>query len=91
MSIVSDKEATSSVRLPFEILDVVAQFLVSDDAYGTCANLNVASHAVYDATLKTLWTNMCWMADHGSDKYSVADIQAKWDIFSASPGVKYVK
>lgn len=83
--------SSTSPILPFEILDVIAEYLIAYDAYGTCANLNVASHAVYDATLKTLWSHMCWMANHNGKDYSEAEMEAKCDVFSKSPGAKFVK
>ncbi|KAJ9108214.1 hypothetical protein QFC19_002461 [Naganishia cerealis] len=77
--------------LPYEVLDVVAQYLVIDHAYGTCANLNSTSRAVKEATLKTLWTYMYWTAYQEHSKYNENEIKAKWDIYKASPGAQYIR
>lgn len=77
--------------LPCEVLDVVARHLTGDGARGTCASLNATSHAVYAATLQTLWTQMYWVGYHDSTKYKKEDVEEKWKIFKASPGAQYIR
>jgi hypothetical protein len=45
-------------RLPAEVIGIVAKFLLADDAYGTCAALNVCSRAIYNEVLPDLWKKM---------------------------------
>jgi hypothetical protein len=84
---------STSPVLPFELLNLIAQHLIDDKAFGTCASLNTTSHAVNDATLKTLWTYMLWMPSSGDGacEWNVEEAEAKWAVFSASPGAKYIR
>jgi hypothetical protein len=83
--------STPSPALPYEVLDIVARFLIGDNAFQSCANLNTASHAVRDATLQTLWTHMYWTKFHDSKKYKREEVEAKWNIFKASQGSRYIR
>jgi hypothetical protein len=76
--------------LPYELFDTIAQHLIGDNAFWTCASLNETSHAVKDVTLKTLWTNMCWtgIGDSGVVADRIAD---KWETIKKSEGVQYVR
>ncbi|KAJ9092565.1 hypothetical protein QFC21_006796 [Naganishia friedmannii] len=83
--------SSTSPTLPCKVLDVVGRHLIMDDAFGTCANLNVTSHAVKDATIQTLWTHMYWTSYHDPTTYNKDEIKAAWKIFKASPGARYIK
>lgn len=38
-----------------DVLDLIAQYLINEGNYGTCANLNMPSYLVQDETRRTLW------------------------------------
>jgi hypothetical protein len=80
-----------SLILPCEILDIIAGNLIADDAFGSCANLNMTSHAVYGATLKTLWTFMRWSKEYNLAEYGADEIEAKWEVIQGSAGAKYIR
>lgn len=77
--------------LPSEVLDIVAEHLIGDAAFATCAKLNVTSKAIHEATLRTLWTHMCFTAYHDSAKYNQKEIEDKWKVFRAARGAKYIR
>jgi hypothetical protein len=77
--------------LPTDVLNIVAEHLIADDAFRTCANLNMASHAMYDVTLKTLWTFLCWAREFDLAEYSAVEIEAMWKIYEGSAGAKYIR
>lgn len=83
--------SSASYIFPCEVLDIVAHHLVDSGAFASCANLNATSHAVYDTTLKTLWTFMFWMACHEPNRYSEKDVEEKWAVFEACPGAKRIR
>lgn len=82
---------SASPILPYEVLDIVAQHLVVIGAFRTCANVNVASHLAHDATLKTLWTYLCWTNYQDANGRESGRLHEKWKSFLASPGARYVK
>jgi hypothetical protein len=41
--------------LPLDVLGVIAEQLIDENAFGTCAALNVTCHAVEEETSPTLW------------------------------------
>jgi hypothetical protein len=41
--------------LPLDLLEIIAQNLIDDYAFGSCAALNVACHAVEEETSPILW------------------------------------
>lgn len=77
--------------VPTDVLNIVAGYLIADDAFRTCANLNMASHAVYDATLRTLWTFMCWSREFDLAEHSANEIEAIWKIYEGSAGAMYIR
>jgi hypothetical protein len=80
-----------SLNLPLELVDLIARQLINDFAFGTCANLNVASKAVHKTTLKTLWTSMYWIPYPDGTSYNKDEIERRWNVFKKSKGVKHVK
>lgn len=48
-------------RIPSDALEHVARYLIYQRAFGSCANLNSTSHAVYDSTLPVLWRTV-WIS-----------------------------
>ena len=51
---------STSYDLPSEIWSVVAEHLLSDLAFGSCANLNVVSRLVHCGTLPALFHTVDW-------------------------------
>ncbi|KAJ9092564.1 hypothetical protein QFC21_006795 [Naganishia friedmannii] len=74
--------STTSPILPCEVLDIVARYLVDDGAFATCSSLNTTSHAVRNATLKTLWTTMYWTKYHGKENQNFDRMKREWAIFA---------
>jgi hypothetical protein len=83
--------SVESPILPYELLDVIAQHLIGDNAFRTCANLNGTSQAVKDVTLKTLWMHMCWTGIGDSGVISEKEIEEKWEIIKKSEGAQHIK
>ncbi|KAJ9122240.1 hypothetical protein QFC22_001660 [Naganishia vaughanmartiniae] len=48
-------DACEGYALPLDVIGIVANLLISDNAYATCASLNVTSRAVHEETQQTLW------------------------------------
>jgi hypothetical protein len=83
--------SATTPKLTCELITMVAKILIADDAMASCANLNLASKKVREATLEVLWTNMYWTAYHDPATYNKAEVEAKWKIFKKSRGAKYIK
>jgi hypothetical protein len=65
-----------------ELIVTVAEFLVGDFAFGTAANLSLASHAVHQETLGVLYETLCL------DRIAPFDYL---ETFKGSAGFKYTK
>jgi hypothetical protein len=83
--------SSRSLDLPLELIDLIAHQLITDFAFATCASVNVLSKAVHSATIKTLWTTMCWIPYQDGAFYDEEEIETKWKVFKRSKGVKHVK
>jgi hypothetical protein len=46
------------MKLPLDIIGVIAKQLIADGSYGTCAALNVTCKAVFQETLRILWKRL---------------------------------
>lgn len=70
--------------LPAEIYGVIAEFLVSEKKFESCANLNAVSHAVYEGTLPVLWRTVDLSNDfaaripRSSSSFTVSDAGREW-------------
>jgi hypothetical protein len=80
-----------NLNLPFELVDLIAQQLINDLAFATCASVNVLSKAAHKVTLKTLWTTMYWTPYHNGMSYDKEEIERKWKVFKGSKGAKHIK
>jgi hypothetical protein len=83
--------SAQSLKLPLELMDLIAQQLIDDLSFATCANVNVLSKAIHKATLKTLWTTMYWIPYQDGTSYDKAEVERKWKIFKGSKGAKHIK
>jgi hypothetical protein len=81
----------STPKLTCELIAMVAQHLIADNAFSTCAALNVTSKKVREATLEVLWTNMYWTAYNDPARHDKKEVAAKWKVFKKSRGAKYIK
>lgn len=51
------------LSLPLDVIGIIAKYLIDDDAFGTCAALNVTCSAVEAETTPILWkTFVLWGA-----------------------------
>lgn len=46
-------------RLPVELIVIIAEILIGDNAFGTTANLNLASRTIRQETLPLLYETVC--------------------------------
>jgi hypothetical protein len=85
------KMTAQPLNLPLELIDLIAQHLINNFAFASCASVNVLSRAVYKTTLKTLWTTMYWIPYQDGASYDRDEIERKWKVFKRSNGMKHVK
>lgn len=56
--------AGHELSLPLDIIGIIAKYLIDDDAFGTCAALNLTCKAVEAETTPILWkTFVLWGAN----------------------------
>jgi hypothetical protein len=54
-------------NLPTELIVTIAEFLAGSFAFGSLAQLNLASHAIHEETLPVLYETMTW--DHKPERH----------------------
>lgn len=58
-----DTDDIDAMKLPVELLVIIAEILLADTCFGTLANLNLASSLVHQETLSALYETVIWTYD----------------------------
>jgi hypothetical protein len=73
-------QAEDGQTLPTELIVTIAEFLAGSFAFGSLAQLNLTSHAIYEETLPVLYETMTW--DHEPERqwweHEGADFPKAW-------------
>jgi hypothetical protein len=87
-----------TLRLPLEILAIIAEYLTLSSSHGTCASLATTSHAVHQETTPVLWkTVTAWNpprypdGDSAEDEALVREMFERWNEMMNADGAKYTE
>jgi hypothetical protein len=94
------------VCLPLDVIGIIATFLINDDAFGTCAALNVTCSAVEAETTPILWktfvlwgakqvrtlTESLWSSDEVENLMQEKKrLDDEWELIRESRGAQWIQ